>query len=104
MTEFPQRQIGRTALRVTELGLGCATLGGSQIAVAPATAAEIVGAAWAAGVRYVDTAVLRSRLCRAWSGRTSDRRGSDRPCWRCSPRLAQGRRRGSEQCGGLLSK
>jgi len=26
MTEFPQRQIGRTALRVTELGLGCATL------------------------------------------------------------------------------
>ena len=37
MTEFPQRQIGRTALRVTELGLGCATLGGSQIAVARAT-------------------------------------------------------------------
>ena len=56
MTEFPQRQIGRTGLRVTELGLGCATLGGSQIAVARATAEEIVGAAWAAGVRYVDTA------------------------------------------------
>jgi len=56
MTEFPQRQIGRTALRVTELGLCCATLGGSQIAVARATAEEIVGAAWAAGVRYVDTA------------------------------------------------
>jgi hypothetical protein len=56
MTEFPQRQIGRTALRVTELGLGCATLGGSQIAVARAAAEEIVGAAWAAGVRYVDTA------------------------------------------------
>ena len=30
MTEFPQRQIGRTGLRVTELGLGCATLGGSS--------------------------------------------------------------------------
>ena len=56
MTEFPQRHIGRTALRVTELGLCCATLGGSQIAVARATAEEIVGAAWAAGVRYVDTA------------------------------------------------
>ena len=56
MTEFPQRQIGRTRLRVTELGLGCATLGGSQIAVARAAAEEIVGAAWAAGVRYVDTA------------------------------------------------
>ena len=29
MTEFPQRQIGHTGLQVTELGLGCATLGGS---------------------------------------------------------------------------
>ena len=56
MTEFPRRQIGRTSLRVTELGLGCATLGGSRIAVARATAEEIVSAAWAAGVRYVDTA------------------------------------------------
>jgi D-threo-aldose 1-dehydrogenase len=55
-TEFPQRQIGHTGLQVTELGLGCATLGGSQIAVARAAAEEIVGAAWAAGVRYVDTA------------------------------------------------
>jgi D-threo-aldose 1-dehydrogenase len=35
MTEFERRQIGRTSLRVTE---------------------EIVNAAWAAGVRYVDTA------------------------------------------------
>ena len=34
MSEFPRRQIGRTELSVTELGLGCATLGGSQIAVA----------------------------------------------------------------------
>src|ERR1700732_418969 len=56
MTEFPRRQIGRTGLRVTELGLGCATLGGSQIDVARVTAEEIVSAAWAAGVRYVDTA------------------------------------------------
>jgi D-threo-aldose 1-dehydrogenase len=54
--EFPQRQIGHTGLQVTELGLGCATLGGSQIAVARAAAEEIVAAAWAAGVRYVDTA------------------------------------------------
>ena len=56
MTEFPRRQIGHTGLQVTELGLGCATLGGSQIAVARAAAEEIVGAAWTAGVRYVDTA------------------------------------------------
>ena len=45
MTEFPLRQIGQTGLQVTELGLGCATLGGSQIAVARAAAEEIVGAA-----------------------------------------------------------
>jgi D-threo-aldose 1-dehydrogenase len=56
MSEFPRRQIGRTGLTVTELGLGCATLGGGQIAVARAVAEEIVGAAWTAGVRYVDTA------------------------------------------------
>jgi aryl-alcohol dehydrogenase-like predicted oxidoreductase len=49
MTEFSRRQIGPTGLRITELGLGCATLGGSQIAVARATAEEIVGAAWAVG-------------------------------------------------------
>jgi D-threo-aldose 1-dehydrogenase len=56
MTEFPRRQIGHTGLQVTELGLGCATLDGSQMAVARAAAEEIVGAAWAAGVRYVDAA------------------------------------------------
>jgi len=56
MAEFATRQIGRTKLRVTELGLGCATLGGSRIEVARQAAEEIVTAAWAAGVRYVDTA------------------------------------------------
>jgi len=56
MAEFAKRQIGRTALRVTELGLGCATLGGSRIDVARAAAEAIVRAAWEAGVRYVDTA------------------------------------------------
>src|SRR5258708_18528776 len=56
MVEFSRRQIGRTGLRVTELGLGCATLGGSRIDVARQTAEAIVGAAWEAGVRYVDTA------------------------------------------------
>jgi D-threo-aldose 1-dehydrogenase len=56
MAEFAQRQIGRTELQVTELGLGCATLGGSRIDVARQAAEDIVAAAWAAGVRYVDTA------------------------------------------------
>src|SRR5215469_12703749 len=56
MAEFAKRPIGRTKLKVTELGLGCATLGGSRIAVARQAAEDIVAAAWAAGVRYVDTA------------------------------------------------
>ena len=56
MAEFAYRQVGRTGLRVTELGLGCATLGGSRIDVARRTAEDIVAAAWDAGVRYVDTA------------------------------------------------
>jgi D-threo-aldose 1-dehydrogenase len=56
MAEFARRQIGRTRLSVTELGLGCATLGGSRIDVARQAAEDIVTAAWDAGVRYVDTA------------------------------------------------
>ena len=56
MAEFAKRQVGRTGLQVTELGLGCATLGGSRIEVARRAAEEIVAAAWQAGVRYVDTA------------------------------------------------
>jgi len=56
MAKFAKRQVGRTSLRVTELGLGCATLGGSRIEVARHAAEEIVAAAWEAGVRYVDTA------------------------------------------------
>jgi D-threo-aldose 1-dehydrogenase len=56
MAEFARRQVGRTKLQVTELGLGCATLGGSRIGVARQAAEAIVSAAWAAGVRYIDTA------------------------------------------------
>ena len=51
-----RRRIGRTTLEVTALGLGCATLGGSRIAVAREAAEGIVRAAWAAGVRYIDAA------------------------------------------------
>ena len=56
MVGFPKRQIGRTGVMVTELGLGCATLGGSRVDIARQTAEAIVAAAWEAGVRYVDTA------------------------------------------------
>src|SRR5215211_9360674 len=56
MVGFSRRPLGRTGVMVTELGLGCATLGGSRIEVGPHTAEAIVAAAWQAGVRYVDTA------------------------------------------------
>ena len=55
MTGFEKRPLGRTALELTALGLGCATLGGSRVPVSREEAEAIVRAAWAAGVRYVDT-------------------------------------------------
>jgi D-threo-aldose 1-dehydrogenase len=56
MTDLEKRPLGRSAVEVTALGLGCATLGGSRIPVSRQDAETIVRAAWAAGVRYVDTA------------------------------------------------
>ena len=56
MTVFEKRPLGGTAVAVTSLGLGCATLGGSRVSVSREEAGAIVHAAWAAGVRYVDTA------------------------------------------------
>ena len=56
MTGLERRPLGRTGVEVTALGLGCATLGGSRVPVSREEAEAIVRAAWAAGVRYVDTA------------------------------------------------
>jgi D-threo-aldose 1-dehydrogenase len=56
MTGFAKRRVGRTALEVTELGLGTATLGGSRVRITHPERFEIVRAAWDAGVRYFDTA------------------------------------------------
>src|SRR3954471_10202397 len=56
MVGFSRRRIGRTEVEVTELGLGCATLGGRRVDIARQTAEAIVAAAWEAGVGYVDTA------------------------------------------------
>ncbi len=56
MPALEKRRIGRTSVEVTALGLGCATLGGSRIAVSRQQAEAIVDAAWAAGVSYIDTA------------------------------------------------
>jgi D-threo-aldose 1-dehydrogenase len=51
-----QRQVGRTALRVTALGCGGAPLGNLQEPVSDRDGAEAVGTAWANGCRYFDTA------------------------------------------------
>jgi D-threo-aldose 1-dehydrogenase len=53
---WEKRQLGRTSLQVTTLGLGTATMGGSRIPITRAEGEAIVTAAWDAGVRYVDTA------------------------------------------------
>ena len=56
MPQLETRQVGRTKLRVTTLGLGTATMGGSRIDVPRAEGEAMVTAAWNAGVRYIDTA------------------------------------------------
>ena len=53
---WEKRQLGRTKLQVTTMGLGTATMGGSRIKITQAEGQAIVTAAWDAGVRYVDTA------------------------------------------------
>jgi D-threo-aldose 1-dehydrogenase len=56
MPQWEKRRVGRTQLEVTTLGLGTATMGGSRIKVTQHEGEAIVRAAWAAGIRYVDTA------------------------------------------------
>jgi D-threo-aldose 1-dehydrogenase len=56
MPEWQKHKVGRTALEVTTLGLGTATMGGSRVQVTRQEGEAIVDAAWEAGVRYVDTA------------------------------------------------
>ena len=56
MPHWEKRRVGRTALEVTTLGLGTATMGGSRVKVTQQEGDAIVRAAWSAGVRYVDTA------------------------------------------------
>ena len=57
------RKLGRTNVRVTELGLGTAPLGELFDKVEDDEAAAIIGAAWDGGVRYFDTS--------PWYGRGS---------------------------------
>ena len=50
--------LGRTAVRVTSLGLGSAEIGGLYTAVSDEQAHALVDYAWDRGVRYFDTAPL----------------------------------------------
>jgi len=50
--------LGRTAVQVTRLGLGCAPLGNLYRPITDAAARATVDAAWAAGLRWFDTAPL----------------------------------------------
>ena len=55
---FATKRIGRTSVEVTALGLGCATLGGSRLAVQDADARMMMVDALDTGIRYFDTAPL----------------------------------------------
>jgi D-threo-aldose 1-dehydrogenase len=48
--------LGHSSVAVTRLGLGCASIGNLYAAIDDDTAAATVDAAWAAGVRFFDTA------------------------------------------------
>ena len=54
--QFETRPLGRTALSVTTMGLGCATLGGNLEAVTESAARLLVLDAYDSGIRYFDTA------------------------------------------------
>src|SRR5690348_17469834 len=49
-------QLGQTGVTVTRLGLGLAPIGGLYSAVGDDAAHATIEAAWAAGVRFFDTA------------------------------------------------
>jgi D-threo-aldose 1-dehydrogenase len=51
-----RRRMGRSSVEVGDLGFGAAQIGNLYSAVDDETAAQAVEAAWAAGVRYFDTA------------------------------------------------
>src|SRR5581483_4892085 len=88
MSRFQKRRIGRTGLEVTELGLGCATLGGSRFEVTRQDAEAIVRAAWTAGVRYVDAAPFYG-VGQAERAVGDALRGEDRDAWVLSTKVGR---------------
>jgi len=50
------RKIGHTAVEVTEIAFGCASIGNLYREIGEAQAQEVLQTAWNAGIRYFDTA------------------------------------------------
>ena len=75
---FLQVPVGRTGVRVSRLGFGCAPIGGLYRAVAEEDAISTARHAWDVGIRYFDVAPLygygnaERRLGRALAGRPRD--------------------------------
>ena len=55
-TMLPRRRLGRSALEVNTIGMGCAPPGELFVRVDDAAAQAALQAAWSGGVRYFDTA------------------------------------------------
>ena len=55
MTNLPRRQVGRTKVEVTTLGLGGAPMGGFRATISESKALAIVNQGYEAGVRFFDT-------------------------------------------------
>jgi D-threo-aldose 1-dehydrogenase len=78
MTALARHRLGRTAVEVTELSFGAASIGNLYTTVDDDTAAATVDAAWDAGVRTFDTAphyglgLSERRLGAALAGRPRD--------------------------------
>ena len=53
---IPKRNIGQTNVQISELGLGCAPLGGNLVDLSREQAAALIHAAMENGIEYFDTA------------------------------------------------
>ena len=73
MNPFELRELGKSGVRLTQLGFGSAPLGELFVRVDEPTAAATLKAAWDAGIRYYDTAPYYGRgLAEICSGRFLD--------------------------------
>ena len=61
MAPLNRRQVGKSAAVVTELGLGCVSMGELYRRLDEATCQEVLQAAWDAGVRFFDTSPFYGR-------------------------------------------